>query len=76
MVFTHKDSIVGAGRQFLKSFSNKLPDLLTAIPGNSAGNKLRRTVLLGWLPGPRLLLVPCGELPEVVRGVSLSVRVF
>ena len=42
MVFTHKDSIVGAGRQFLKSFSNKLPDLLTAIPGNSAGNKLRQ----------------------------------
>ena len=76
MVFTHKDSIVGAGRLFLKSFLNKLPDLLTAIPGNSAGNKLRRTVLLGWLPGPRLLLVPCGELPEVLRGVSLSVRVL
>ena len=76
MVFTHKDSIVGAGRLFLKSFSNKLPDLLTAIPGNSVGNKLRRTVRLGWLPGLRLLLVPCGELPEVRRCVSLFVRIL
>ena len=74
MVFTLKDSIVGAGRLFLKSFSNKLPALLTAIPGNSAGNKLRRTVRPGWLAGLRLLLVPCGELPEVRRCVSLFVR--
>ena len=67
MVFTHRGSIVGAGRLFLKSFSNKLPDLLIAIPGILAGNKLRRIAWLGWLPGPRLLLVLCGELPDFRR---------
>ena len=67
MVSTHKGLIAGAGRLFLKSFSNKLPDLLTVIPGISAGNKLHRIVRLGWLPGPRLLLVLCEEFVEVRR---------